>query len=152
MLLSMDSGSPGGGVAMTPAGQGPSKHADRVLVVDDDAEIREALSAVLRDLGFQVESAGDGVQALARLRQKPCDVILSDLHMPRLDGAELIRELRRAADAPPVVIHTGPVDPDLERILRRAGAYRVLRKGLPLADLVRCLEEACAHRRAARCA
>jgi CheY-like chemotaxis protein len=137
---------------MTPARQGPGRDADRVLVVDDDAEIRETLLGVLRDRGFQVESAGDGIQALARLCQAPCDVILTDLHMPRLDGSDLLRELRRVVGAPPVVIHTSPVDPDLERILRRAGAFRILCKGAPLADLLRCLEEACAQRRAARCA
>ena len=137
---------------MTPGGPGSGRDADRVLVVDDDAEIREALLGVLRDRGFQVEAARDGIQALARLRQRPYDAVLSDLHMPRLDGADLLRELKRVAGAPPVVIHTGPVDPDLERVLRRAGAFRVLRKGAPLEELIRCLEEACAHRQAARCA
>lgn len=69
--------------------------ARRVLVVDDDADVREALSDVLEQEGYAVECAGDGFEALARLRAgAPPSLILLDWMMPRCDGPQLSRRLR----------------------------------------------------------
>lgn len=68
----------------------------RILVVDDDAAIRDALSGALRDAGYDVAVAADGRQALALLTPRPALMIV-DLMMPELDGWELIDELQRAA-------------------------------------------------------
>lgn len=66
-----------------------------ILLVDDDPDIREVLALVLRAEGHQVEEAGDGLQALARLREGSApSLILLDLMMPRLDGEGFTRELR----------------------------------------------------------
>lgn len=114
----------------------------RVLVVEDDPELREMLLYALRNRGYQVQEAGDGLQALHRLQHGSFDVVVTDFQMPRLDGLALLREVRAMPSPPPVVILTGLVEPPMERQLYRAGAFRVLRKGGHLADLMRSIEEA----------
>lgn len=68
----------------------------RILVVDDDAAIRESLRDVLADAGYDVVIAGDGREALAMLSPRPA-LIIVDLMMPELDGWELIDEMQRTA-------------------------------------------------------
>jgi len=68
----------------------------RVLVVDDDAGIRESLRQVLQDAGYEVVEAADGRQALGMLTPRPA-LLLVDLMMPELDGWELLDELARTA-------------------------------------------------------
>ena len=66
----------------------------RVLLVDDDDNFRHWLMHLVRRLGFAVETAIDGIDALAKLHARPFDVIISDFEMPRMNGLELIREIR----------------------------------------------------------
>lgn len=70
-------------------------HRRRILIVEDDPDIREALAEAMRSAGADVVVAADGVDALDRLRAGPRPaVILLDLRMPRLGGQEFLRELR----------------------------------------------------------
>ncbi len=66
----------------------------RVLVVDDEVHARQALSALLEDEGFEVRSAPDGFKALGVLKSWTCDVMLTDLRMPVMDGLTLLRKAR----------------------------------------------------------
>ena len=68
----------------------------RILVIDDDAAIRDSLRDVLEDAGYEVTLARDGREALARMSPRP-SLLLVDLMMPELDGWELIDELQRTA-------------------------------------------------------
>ncbi|MDR5763455.1 response regulator [Caballeronia sp. LZ035] len=70
----------------------------RVLVVDDEPAIADALSFILSDAGYEVESAADGCLALSKAVQWRPDLILSDLMMPRMGGEELLRHLRQSRD------------------------------------------------------
>jgi CheY-like chemotaxis protein len=67
----------------------------RVLVVDDDAAVLEALSAILQANGFACRTAGNGFEALKALRITPPDIIISDLRMPQMSGFELLPIVRR---------------------------------------------------------
>ena len=68
------------------------------LVVDDSAAMRHHLSKALQSLGWQVRNAGNGTEALSVLGTLPrCDLILTDWHMPGMDGVELCRAVRRDA-------------------------------------------------------
>ncbi len=69
--------------------------AARILVVDDDPAQREPLAGFLRDLGADVDTAGDGRAALERLRAGSFDVVVSDVRMPGVPGPELLREIKR---------------------------------------------------------
>jgi DNA-binding NtrC family response regulator len=79
----------------------------RVLVVDDDVSQRADLAEMVTALGFQATTAGDGKEALARLAAMPFSVILTDLVMPLMSGAELLKELAARGDQTPTIMLTG---------------------------------------------
>ena len=79
----------------------------RVLVVEDEAYVRESLVEILRSRRFDVSAAGSVAEALALLGRAPVDVVLSDLRMPGADGLELVRRMQLAAPEVPVVVLTG---------------------------------------------
>ena len=79
----------------------------RVLVVDDEASIRDLLSKTLALAEYDVDLAPDGRTALERLRLVPYDLLITDLKMPGVDGLAVIREARRMKPDIPVIIITG---------------------------------------------
>jgi excisionase family DNA binding protein len=79
----------------------------RVLVVDDEASIRDLLSKTLALAEYDVDLAPDGRAALDRLRMIPYDLLITDLRMPGVDGLTVIREARRLKADLPVIIITG---------------------------------------------
>lgn len=110
-----------------------------VLVVDDDADMREVMSGVLEDLGLSVIEAKDGLEAIALVRANPslC-LILSDLKMPRCDGLELARAVKELPwpTKPPFVIVSGYSDPALGRA-EELNIQSILRKPFRLEELRR---------------
>ena len=112
----------------------------RVLVVDDDAEVREAMVAMLDELGYQVDEAPSADDALARLadrRQPTIDILLSDVVMPgRLDGVGLAEEVQRLYPTIPVILATG-----YTTRLTAASAFRVLAKPFSHQALAETLAE-----------
>jgi CheY-like chemotaxis protein len=87
----------------------------RILVVDDDEQIRELLATALQEDGHTVDGARDGSEALSMLEVHPYDLVLSDLHMPLVDGPSLYETLRNrhhfpvrfATKLPRVIFMTG---------------------------------------------
>ena len=69
--------------------------AKRVLIVDDSPVIINLLTRLVCSAGYEVEQAADGAEALATLRARPCDLLITDVEMPVMDGTELIRRLRQ---------------------------------------------------------
>ena len=96
----------------------------RVLAVDDSASMRELVTTTLSKAGMDVEPAKDGVDALEMARAGQFDVVLADLNMPRMDGIQLIRELR--ADAryrlTPILMLTTESSEEKRREGKNAGA------------------------------
>lgn len=78
----------------------------RVLVVDDEASIRDLLAKTLALAEYDVDTAQDGRDALDALRSRPYDLLVTDLKMPGLDGMGLIRETRRLSPQLPIVVIT----------------------------------------------
>jgi two-component system, OmpR family, response regulator MprA len=76
----------------------------RVLVVEDDAEITDALRRSLRHEGYEVRTAGDGVEALDAAAEFVPDLVVLDLGLPRLDGIEVCRQLRADGDVPILIL------------------------------------------------
>jgi CheY-like chemotaxis protein len=96
----------------------------RILVVDDEAELRRLLAWILTDFGHDVETAVDGAEALARLPQDPApDLVILDILMPRVDGWTVLSALRELPVPPPVLVLTGLVDyPTFVRAVREGAA------------------------------
>lgn len=110
-----------------------------MLVVDDDPDIREAVSAMLAELGVDhVGVAHDGVEALAALEDTQWDVMLLDLLMPRLDGFAVLNALREMEqpDRPRrVVVMSAHVRATVASAIRTLGADDLLVKPLDIEDL-----------------
>jgi CheY-like chemotaxis protein len=79
----------------------------RILLVDDDPEIRAVLSHLLEDAGYTVETAPDGRAALALITASPPDLLITDLLMPRLTGWSLFARVRRHAPTLPIILING---------------------------------------------
>jgi len=113
--------------------QRASTATDRVLIVDDEPLARVLARSMLEKGGYDVEEAGDGVEALERLGvAEPVALVVTDLNMPRLDGLELIWEMRATGDWShvPVIVVTGEADEVLETKLIEEGAADYIRKPL----------------------
>jgi CheY-like chemotaxis protein len=89
-----------------PAVQHPDPDAltPTVLVVEDEPVIRELMAILLEEEGYVVRQAVDGLAALEVMEQQGVDLVLSDVKMPRLDGASLVQRLRARGDPIPVVL------------------------------------------------
>lgn len=79
----------------------------QIMVVDDDDTQRSDLAEMVKSLGYEVSTAADGREALAKLASLPASVILTDLVMPRMDGVALLKELAACGDRTPIVVLTG---------------------------------------------
>ncbi len=118
-----------------------------VLVVDDDRRIAEAVAQVLAGDGYAVDIARDGVEALERIAERPYDVIVTDVRMPKLDGAGLYRELGRRHPGlrNRIVFITGDeANPETRRFLTEIGAL-ALHKPFDMDELRRAVGEALAR-------
>ena len=81
----------------------------RVLVVDDEPAVRQALDRALRFEGYETEMAGDGLAALSAMAERPADAVVLDVAMPRVDGLEVCRRLRASGDGTPILLLTARV-------------------------------------------
>lgn len=90
---------------------------DRILVVDDEPQIRRALNVALTGHGYDVELAEDGKQALVQLAAHPPDAIVLDLVMPGIDGFEVLRQTREFSNIPVIVLSARGQEPDKVRAL-----------------------------------
>ncbi len=114
----------------------------RVLVVDDDRAVREALSRTLEKLGFEVLIAEDGQAGLDRLRQGGVHIVLADLMMPRLSGQELLRATKAIAPDVEVIMITGhgTVEDAVEAM--KEGAYDFITKPFKRVQLEKTIKKA----------
>lgn len=114
----------------------------RILVVDDEPNARTALAEILKEEGYQVETAADGFKGLARAEEFSPDLVLSDLKMPGMDGVELLRKLRQHSAELPVVLMTafGAVETAVSAM--REGASDYLTKPLNTDELVMVIDRA----------
>jgi PAS domain S-box-containing protein len=113
-----------------------------VLVVDDDEPVRHVAQRYLERLGFRVEAAADGDEALARLGNAaagPIACVLLDLNMPRLDGAETLRRMKESGLEIPVVLASGFDEHDLARRFAGRGVAGFVQKPYRQEDLAECL-------------
>ncbi len=126
--------------------------APRVLIVDDERNIRRVLQALLEGDGYEVDEAADGDEARALIRRAspPYDVVLSDLRMPNCDGMELLRWVRGSAPDTPLVLLTAHGTVDIAVEAMREGAFDFIVKPFDEADLSAMLEKAIAQRNANR--
>lgn len=115
---------------------------DRILVAEDDAEMRSLLADALRDDGYRVVEAVDGREAVMRLVEETFDVVITDLRMPHLGGFDVLEVARRAEGAPPVIVISAFGQWDALRESAERGAFRFLSKPLKISELRDAVNEA----------
>lgn len=119
--------------------QPATQPAKRILVIDDDIPVRTAIRVVLEREGYVVDEAGNGREAMERVRAQRPQLILCDIFMPRQDGFDTIRALRREVPRVPIVAISGGgsvAGTDALRMARHLGAADVLHKPLHHAGLL----------------
>jgi two-component system NtrC family response regulator len=108
----------------------------RILIVDDDAALREGVAETLSDSGHVPEHAADGASALARLEKGGIEAVLLDLRMPGMDGMEVLRRIRAGTNPPPVAVLTAVPTAGNTIEAMRLGAVDHLAKPVGRAELL----------------
>jgi DNA-binding NtrC family response regulator len=113
-----------------------------ILVVDDDENILEVIRARLEANGYQVETCSDPLEALAVVREQECDLVVSDVRMPQIDGIEFLRRVRQLRHRVPVILLTayGTIPSAVEAI--KEGAFDYLTKPFQGKELLKTVERA----------
>ena len=112
-----------------------TKHATKILIVDDEENARVALSRLLTKEGFQVDNVANGYEALNYLRQQLVQIIVTDINMPEMDGIAFLRELNKNFPKVNVVMLTayGGVESYLEAM--NLGAFEYINKPVKIEEL-----------------
>jgi len=121
----------------------------RILVVDDEASARSGLAKLLQQSGYVVDTAKDGVEALAIATDRPPEVVVTDLKMPEMDGMTLLAKLRELDGDIPVIVATAFGDVSSAVTAMRAGAADYLTKPIDFDALLVAIDRA-RERRALR--
>ncbi|WP_370650039.1 response regulator [Oscillochloris sp. ZM17-4] len=111
-----------------------------VMIVEDDPATRRLYRFLLTSSGYTVFEAEDGLSALERLDTQPCDVIITDMNMPRMGGIDLVRTLRQKNADVYVIMVTAFGTPDTEKLAYRAGVNEYLTKPFDFEELERRVE------------
>jgi DNA-binding NtrC family response regulator len=116
----------------------------RVLIIDDDAPIRDVLRQLFNREGYETIEAGDGREGVQYSQAASIDVIILDMLLPEQNGLEVIRELREVDPAVPIIAisgygHIGPVD--FFRVAETCGAQRTFQKPFPLQELLQAVRD-----------
>jgi CheY-like chemotaxis protein len=114
----------------------------RVLVADDEADLRDTLVRVLGRLGYSCLTASSGAEAMQVIQAESPDLVVTDLHMPGIDGVAVARYAREHSPPIPVVLMTAYRMRGSHREAQEAGATIHLSKPFANLDLVRAVERA----------
>jgi len=117
----------------------------RILVIDDDPDVRGSLSKILTRAGYEVAVAADGAAGIKLQHNEPADVIITDIFMPGVDGLQTIRQLKKEGSGVRIIAvsggdRTGTVD--LKEHARLMGAFKVLAKPFEMHDVLAAVKEA----------
>ncbi|MFN7990906.1 MAG: response regulator [Candidatus Micrarchaeia archaeon] len=119
-----------------------SRKPARVLIVDDDPDNRDALGMVLQMAGHTYETAENGLDALGTYSGGGFDLVISDLHMPIMDGREMLVSMISGNPKAKVIMISGGADDGERKALKDAGAFAVLWKPIDLDKLNQAISEA----------
>jgi CheY-like chemotaxis protein len=112
----------------------------RVLLVDDEEDLRTLVSSIVGDLGYEVEMAKDGLSAIEKVEADPPDLILLDLLLPGIDGITVLRYLRESGCEVPIVLLTACSDESTIRKALREGASAYVPKPFRIRELAQACE------------
>ena len=111
----------------------------RILVVDDEEDVRDMVRLILEPHGYEITEAADGEEGLQRYREAPADLVLSDFRMPVMDGPTMIGELRKAYPKVKIIVFAG-IAVELTEAAQ-LGADQVLKKPFRVLDLLEMVKK-----------
>lgn len=123
------------------------QQAARILIAEDEANLRLVLQKELERLGYRVQVAPDGEAALRKLEESNVDVLLCDINMPRVDGMEVLRRVHERANPPEVIMLTGQATVETAVEAMKLGAYDYLTKPYRITELDVRVKQAAEKRR-----
>ena len=129
---------------MSPAAEKSSERSTRVLVVDDDAGIRNFVRMLLELEGYEVATVANGNEALEEQRRDPAAIILTDIFMPDAEGMETIVQLREEFPEAKIIVMSGGGSyrgADYLALARELGAVKSLKKPFAPQDLIDAMRE-----------
>jgi len=113
----------------------------KVLIVDDDPDICHFFQKILTEMGYEVSTAGGGRESLTRITRDPPDVLFLDIKMPKMDGLECLRRIRKIKRKLPIVMITGYGDLKSAQEAMRLGADEYISKPFDLEEIRRLISE-----------
>jgi CheY-like chemotaxis protein len=116
----------------------------RILVVDDNRDIRNVISQVLRLMGFDVALAGNGIEALAAFIESSFDLVVTDLQMPAMDGSKLALLVKERSPNTPVILITGTDGETVWKKVTKGSVDSVIFKPFKLKDFQSAVQGALA--------
>jgi DNA-binding NtrC family response regulator len=119
----------------------------RILIAEDEANLRLVLQKELERLGYRVQAAPDGEAALRKLEESNVDVLLCDINMPRIDGMEVLRRVHERPNPPEVIMLTGQATVETAVEAMKLGAYDYLTKPYSITELDVRVKQAAEKRR-----
>lgn len=117
----------------------------KIMVVDDEQNIRDIISEFLHEAGYRVATAVDGIDALEKVAFEQYDLYVIDVYMPRMGGMELISKLKEIQPLAVIVVTTGYSSIDVAIKAIRTGAYHYLTKPIQPEELLKVVESGLAH-------
>jgi DNA-binding NtrC family response regulator len=121
--------------------------AARILIAEDEANLRMVLQKELERLGYRVQAAPDGDAALRKLEESNVDVLLCDINMPKIDGMEVLRRVHERPNPPEVIMLTGQATVETAIEAMKLGAYDYLTKPYSITELDVRVKQAAEKRR-----
>ena len=115
-----------------------------VLIVDDNEDLLETFSMILKRRGFCVETAENGASAVDKFKEHSFDVTLMDIVMPEMNGVEAFRKIREMHPGAPVILMTAYSEEELIQTARDEGAHRIVHKPIRIDRLIELIKEAAA--------
>ncbi len=116
--------------------------AHSILIVDDESGIRESLSSILEEEGYQVRSVPSGEECLATVEEKPVDLVLLDVWLPGMDGLATLEKLQESAAPPMVVMISGHANIETAVRSTKLGAFDFVEKPLSLEKIILVVKNA----------
>lgn len=116
----------------------------KILVIDDEAQIRSLTRRFLTQAGFEVEEAGDGLEGVRKMRENPADLIITDILMPKQEGLETIRQIREFHPTCKIIAMSGGSQltaMDFLPIAEKFGAARIFHKPIDFNAMVDAVKE-----------
>jgi len=117
----------------------PAKN--KILIVDDDVDICHFFQKILTEMGYEVNTASGARESLTVIRRDPPDVLFLDVKMPKMDGLECLRRIRKIKRKLPIVMITGYGDLKSAQEAMRLGADEYISKPFDLEEIRRLISE-----------